>query len=121
LKNLVRGGGVFFRSRKREDLKAIPDWDDSVPGAADEELAVVMAVVDVSRARGRTVRGWRRFASLRGYGTPAWMFAGPEPPQLAVLGDVAGGACVTGSVTVGSERDGQDITGRDPIIEPYLP
>ena len=28
--------------------------------------------------------------------------------------------CVTGSVTVGSERDEQDATGHNSIIEPYL-
>jgi len=36
---------------------------------------------------------------------------------LAVLRAV----CVTGSVAVGSERDGQDATGHDSIIEPHLP
>ena len=29
-------------------------------------------------------------------------------------------ACVTGSVTLGSERDEQDATGHDSMIEPYL-
>ena len=29
-------------------------------------------------------------------------------------------ACVTGSVPVGTQRDGQDTAGRDAIIEPYL-
>ena len=29
-------------------------------------------------------------------------------------------ACVTLSVTIGSERDVQDATGQSPIIEPYL-
>jgi hypothetical protein len=28
--------------------------------------------------------------------------------------------CVTGSVAVGTPRDGQDATGRNSIIEPYL-
>jgi dihydrofolate reductase len=30
------------------------------------------------------------------------------------------GPCVTRSVTVRSERDAQDTTGREPLIEPYL-
>jgi hypothetical protein len=29
-------------------------------------------------------------------------------------------AWVTGSVAVGTQRDGQDATGRESIIEPYL-
>ena len=28
--------------------------------------------------------------------------------------------CVTGSVAVGTQRDGQDATGHESIIEPYL-
>lgn len=30
-------------------------------------------------------------------------------------------ACVTPSVTIGPEQDGQDTTGRTWISEPYLP
>ena len=28
--------------------------------------------------------------------------------------------CVTGSVAVGTQRDGQDTTGQTSIVEPYL-
>ena len=33
---------------------------------------------------------------------------------------IAEGFCVTGSVAVGTQRDGQDDTGRNSIIERYL-
>ena len=53
-----------------------------------------------------------------------WVFirlgAGMRMADEAHSAALTGGFCVTGSVAVGTRRDGQDATGRTSIIEPYL-
>jgi hypothetical protein len=53
-----------------------------------------------------------------------WIHPGKHGPSVFRVCPLSGeltSACVTLSVTVGSARDGQDATGRDLIIERYLP
>ena len=50
-------------------------------------------------------------------GRPYRWVGNPRPAVLVAAAPAAG--CVTGSVTIRSERDDQDTTGRAPVIEPY--